>query len=442
VKSFLKNLFGKSGESLSEPDIHFGRHSDFYKSKDKYDDWDLALEKHNKKQFLDSITHFLSYISNDVNENVQIEHQNGEKIKFSIFQGSKKIEGFANQDGFFAESKIAKCKKISLGALRSLLEENYQLRYSSYSLDSENNITIVMHTDYIDASPYKLYYGLKEIATLSDRRDDVMISKFVDLDPIQNGYITPIPLHEKEVKYDFLKSIVEDTLTSVKRDVANLKEHPGLVSYRILGTVLLIDYFLKPESMLMEHIENIHKIFFHINTLSPDQKNIEMTKELSKIKALDKDKVMMEMYNTKSTFGILVPGNHLRLQELVDQDMKHFEWYIANGYEAYASYIPQYVAGILLYTYAMPLPDKKLLHLILRIWNNDFFVKLGYESLIKDGVLDKAAILNQIKKASHDARKIYEPVDIDVDQLKFTNIYTFTKTYFDTLYHLIIKKKD
>jgi hypothetical protein len=122
--------------------------------------------------------------------------------------------------------------------------------------------------------------------------------------------------------------------------------------------------------------------------------------------------------------------------------MKHFEWYIANGYEAYASYIPQYVAGILLYTYAMPLPDKKLLHLILRIWNNDFFVKLGYESLIKDGVLDKAAILNQIKKASHDARKIYEPVDIDVDQLKFTNIYTFTKTYFDTLYHLIIKKKD
>lgn len=212
MKSFLKNLFGKSEETLVEPTLQFGRHSDFYKGKEKYKDWDAALEKHGKRQYLDSISCFLSYINNETYENVHVEHIGDEKIKFSIYQGSKKIEGFANQDGFFAESKIARCKKVSLGALRSLLEENYHLRYSSYALDSENNITIVMHTDYLDASPYKLYYGLKEIATRSDRRDDVMIRKFKDLAPIENGFITEVPLLEKEVKYSFLQNIITQTL--------------------------------------------------------------------------------------------------------------------------------------------------------------------------------------------------------------------------------------
>ncbi len=442
MKSFLKNLFSKSEESLGQLTLQFGRHSDFYKAKEKYDDWDNALEKHAKKQYLESIKYFLSYINDEANENVHVELVGDEKIKFSIFQGSKKIEGFANQDGFFAESKIAKCQKVSLGALRSLLEENYHLRYSSYALDSDNNITIVMHTDYLDASPYKLYYGLKEIATRSDRRDDVMLRKFSDLQPIANGYITEIPVEEKETKYVFLQAMVSNTLAAIKADAVRLKEHPGLISYRILAVALLIDYFLKPESMLMEYIENIHKTFFNINTLSPDQKNAEMTKELIKIKALSKEDIFTELYNTKSTFGVLVAGNHLRLQELIDQDMKHFDWYVANGYEDYASYIPQYIAGILLYTYSMPLPDKKLLHLLLRLWNNDFFTQLGFDSLMKEGQLDKQAVIHQVKKACIDELNIYETVELDIDNIKVNNLYSFSKTYFNALYVLPIKKKN
>jgi hypothetical protein len=440
VKSFFKNLFSGNAEKDHEPNLVFGRHSDFYKVKSKYQDWDNALEKHNKAQYQDAILDFLSYIKEE--ENVIVERVGEEKIRFSIFQGSKKIEGFANQDGFFAEAKIAKCDHISLGALRNLLEENYHLKYSSYALDSEENITIVMHSDYIDASPYKLYYGLKEIATRSDRRDDVLITKFKDLSVIENGLISSIPDVEKEIKFDYLKELIDTTIEEVLQDLIRLKEHPGLIAYRILSTAFKIDYFLKPEGVLMEHIENIHKTFFHINTLSPEQKNHEMLMELKKIRKLSKEAVFTELYNTKNTFGVLMSGSHLRLTEMIDQDMKHFDWYITNGFGDYAIYIPQYISSLLLYSYSMPLPDKNLLHLLLRIWNNDFFVKLGFKSLINDDKLEKAAIISKINEASKDKLEIYEEVNIDTSQINFSNLYHFSKTYLNSMYQLTIKKKD
>jgi hypothetical protein len=299
-----------------------------------------------------------------------------------------------------------------------------------------------MHTDYIDASPYKLYYGLKEIATKSDRRDDVLISKFKDLSIIENGLITPISDEEKEAKYVYFKTQIDNTLSGVMEDYIRLKEHPGLISYRILATVLSIDYFLKPEGMLMEHIENIHKIFYHINTLGPEQKNQEMIKELKKIQSLKKEAIFGEMYNTKNTFGVLQPGSHLRLTELVDQEMKHFDWYILNGFGDYAAYIPQYIASLLLYTYAMPLHDKKFLHLLLRIWNNGLFVSLGYPSLIDNEVLDKSLTILKINEASKDEFEIYENVEPKVNEINFSNLFHFSKTFLNTLYQLEIKKKN
>jgi hypothetical protein len=438
VNSFFKKLFKSD---TSEPTLEFGRFTDFYKDKTKYDAWDQALAAHEKKDFYTSIRRFFEYLQDDHEHNILIKEESEEKLKFNICQGSKLISGFINQDGFFAEAKIAKCESISVGALRSLLEENYHLRYSSYALDSDNVLTLVLHTDYIDASPYKLYYGLKEVATRSDRKDDVLVKKFSELSPINNGIIYEIPAQEKEIKYTFLTERVQQTITKINEEKERLHDHPGLASFCILSTAFLVDYFLKPESMLMEYIENIQKIFFHNNTLSPEQKNTTMVKELKKITQLSKTDVIAEMYNTKSTFGSLVIGNHIRLREMIENDMKHFAWYIQNGFKDYALYIPKYIAGLILYTYAMPLPDKRLLHLLLRVLENDFFVSLGYTSLIiKDGKIDHKYIKNNITEIIAECSTTYEPFVLNFEAINFNNIYDFAQTYMNQLYDLQIKK--
>ncbi len=441
MKSLLKHLFGGKDTKV-EPIIEFGRFSDFHKSKSKYDDWDQSLDKHKKQEYIESIKYFLSYINDDVKNNVTIETKNEEKILFKIFQGSKCIEGFANQDGFFAEAKIGKCQTLNVSSLRYLLEENYNLKYSSYALDSSNNLTIVLHTEYLEASPYKLYYGLKEISTMADRKDDVMVAKYSDLEPIINGAIIEISEKEKEIKYQYFFKKISQLLKELEVDTNELKEHPGLISYKILSTVLSIDYLLKPEGMLMEYIENITKVFFQNNSLSPDQKIGLMKKELKKLSLQTKESIHKELYNTKATFGVLTPGNHIRLQEMIDQEMKHFDWYITNGFSNEAGHIPQYIASLILYTYSMPIPEKNLLHLLLRLWNNDFFVDLGFESLMKGDDLDKPKIIDSIEHAIIDKSGVYETPEMNLEEINYSNLNNFSKTYLEAMYKLITKKKD
>jgi hypothetical protein len=441
VIDFFKKIFHE--EDNLEPNLVFGRFTDFYKEKSKFSEWDTAIDLHQKKSYFPAIRHFFKYLTDDTSANVHIEDLSSTKMKFHFFQGSKKIDGFVNEDGFFAESKIAHCDKISIAAMRSLLEENYHLKYCSYALDSEENLTIVMQTDFLDGSPYKLYFGLKELATRADRRDDVMIRKFPELSSIVSGSLSHIDDKEKEIKFNYIQSAINYLLIKVEQDADKLHNFPGLVSYKILSTIFCIDYFVKPEGMTMEHIENIHKTFFTVTTISPEKKNNEMLKELKKIQLIGKKDLFNEMYNTKSTFGNLVAGNHKRYQELFESEMKHFQWYMDNGYKDYVLDIPNYIAGLLLYTYSMPLPDKYLLHILLRVLNNDLFVSLGFTSFIRaNGSLDKKKIIASVEEKFKSFEDSYKNLDFDASNISFENLYTFAYSYMSYIYQLNLEKNE
>jgi hypothetical protein len=420
--------------------MQFGRYSDFYKDRSKNEFWDKALQCHESKNFLAGIKHFLNYLSDETQDNIEIKEL-PEKLLFTISQGSKKIEGFANQDSFFAEIKIAKCLDLQLGILRSLMEENYGLQYSCFALDSDNNITLILHTEYEEATPYKLYYGLKEMATRADKKDDILIANYTSLEEIELGQISHQSHQIKEAKYKYFFDAFSKTCQAIDADFEKLKIYPALLNYRIMAVCLSTDYLLKPEGLLSESIEKIFKINFNTPTLNIDQKHRSILKELKATLKREREEVEKEFYETKHTFGWLSSGNHLRLKEMIDQEMAHADWYIDNGYKDYVDYIPQYIASFLLYNYAMPLPDKMYLHLILKVYNNDLFLSLGFESLFKkNGELNKSFIVSQIKDIEEKNKELYLGFKDITSDLIFNSKYEFSTSLLHAIYKLEIKK--
>lgn len=398
---FFRNLLG---QEAAEPSYAFGRFSDVYQAEERLVHWERAIEAHDKKNYLSAIRHFLHYLTDEHEGNVTIEEPSHDKLRFKVFQGSKCIEGFANQDGFFAEAIIARCESLSLGAMRTLLEENYELRYSAYALDSDNNLTMVMHTDHQDGSPYKLYYGLKELATQADKRDDVLVNTFAELSPVFNGNIQELGEREKRIKLNYFRNAIGRAMEIYTESGLLFEKYPGLLSYIMLSTAFMMDYLLKPEGKTMDHIENIFATFFHINTLTPQRKNAAIFQQLQAMAKITDEGLYEELYDTKHTFGRLEAAAHIKLQEVADQELVHFEWYVQSDLAAYAEYIPKYVCSLLLFGYALPITDHRLLQILARIQENDFFVSLGYASLVRhDGTIDEkklVPLVDSVLKAS------------------------------------------
>ena len=398
---FFRNLLG---QEAAEPCYAFGRFSDVYQAEERLIHWERAIEAHDKKNYLASIRHFLTYLTDELEGNVSFEEPSHDKLRFKVYQGSKCIEGFANQDGFFAEAVIARCESLSLGAMRTLLEENYELRYSAYALDSDNRLTMVMHTDHQDGSPYKLYYGLKELATQADKRDDVLVNTFAELSPVFNGNIQHLGEREKRIKLTYFRNSIDRALDIYKQAGVSFEKYPGMLSYIMLSTAFMVDYLLKPEGKTMDHIEKIFATFFHINTLTPQRKNASIYQELMSMSEVTDGALLEELYDTKHTFGRLEAAAHIKLQEVAEQELVHFDWYAQSDLSQYAVYIPRYVCSLLLFGYALPITDHRLLQILARVLENDFFMSLGYNSLVKhDGMVDEKKImplLENILKAS------------------------------------------
>jgi hypothetical protein len=439
VSSFFKKLF--LGEAKVDPVIQFGRYTDHYKPRIKNQFWDKAMQLHEKKDYLNSIKAFFDYLSDDEINNINYIEE-GEKIKFKIYQGSKCINGFANQDSFFAEAKLAKIIQKDLGVFRVLLEENYQLQYCSFALDSDDNITLTMHSEYEDASPYKLYYGLKEMAVRADKRDDVFVEKFENLSPIQDGDIKQISSKEKEIKYRFFKIITESALEEVAEKYELLKSYPALIVYRFLSTAYIIDFLLKPEGVTMELIDKINDVGLTQKFLNPEQRNRELIKQFKKLQARTKEELSSELYETKSTFGSMNSGNHLRLKEMVQTDLQHYNWYVNNGFENMANHIPIYIASSLLYTYAMPKPDKKLLELCIRLSHNTFFTDLGFNTLINDKGINKLELKKYIKEIKEEEGDSFTGLEEIMEQnFDYSSIPNFIASLLIALSQIDIKKK-
>lgn len=422
--------YGKSA-TLTQPNIRFGRYTDSYKSPVNYAAWDRALAAFENEEFLDSFRFFLTYLRDEQEDNVRFWQDNGD-IKFELYQGSKKISGCANASKVKIKAKVAETNGLNLGFMRRLIEKNFSLEYARFGLDKENNIVILFDSYSLDGSPYKLYYAIKELALNADKQDDLLLEEFGMLQATEVAHLQEIPKQEKEVKYHYIKKSLQSALDIVRLGALKFDQYPGAYVYLLLNLIYKLDYLIRPEGYLMEHLELAHREYFAKDDKKTLEKAQTLVNALQDLLDRPKDAYYKEMYRGKSTFGITVPVNHDRVIASIDNEIVNMDWYIQHGHEEIALSIPGFIVGYCLFNYAIPKPARELFELYYQIMNPVFFKDLNFNfDYFDEGnqKLNHRSIKRAIKFVCQNNKDFYPKLNPNMNGLKFDSRLTFAKSY-------------
>lgn len=440
--SFLDTIFGRSKADEVSGQSVFGRYSDSQKSDVKYDRWDLALKAYEEGLFLENFTHLLEFLKDDSLNNLTYSEDRG-VISFQFYQGSKLIVGTADRNKLRAEAKIAITSKLELGFTRTLIEQNFGLQYCRYALCKEDDICIIFDTYAVDASPYKVYYALKELASKADKHDDILLSEYPSLSKVGDLHISKVSQSVKDIKYRFVESRINYILDLIDSGKINIQKYPAGLCYLILDLTYKIDYLIKPEGYTLDLIEEIHQTYFqskgqdiHAN----NQKIIHLLKVW-----LDRPRKEFddEIYEVTSTFGITMPSGHDKLAECIESELSKMDWYYDNKYDDVALAIPSYLVGYLMFSYALPDPDRDFLHLLYEIVETDYFKEMGFSNKYwKKGQLNPSAIKKKIIKIASSHLERYPRIRPDIDTINYGDVCIFSKSYMVMLSKLDMYKKD
>ncbi|HMQ47619.1 MAG TPA: hypothetical protein PKA00_05840 [Saprospiraceae bacterium] len=437
-------LFSPKHNEINEPYISFGRYSDSYKETIRYDAWNRALEAFENENFLESYRQFFFYLKDEKEGNVKCWEENG-LLRFELLQGSKKITGYANPQKLRAEAKVVKVENLNVGFMRRLMEQNFDLKYSRFSLDEDNNICIVFDTYVLDGSPYKLYYALKELAVKADKQDDLLMEEFQVLQAVDSTHLENLPDEEKKVKYDFIKAKIEEVMYEIDNGKLNKLQYAGSFSFLLLDLIYRLDYLVKPEGYMMEALERMHRQYYENNGQPVVQKNELLCKSMRELAARPQEEFFKEMYRVKSTFGITHSVNHDRISSFIDAELYHIDWYMEHGHTQIALSIPGYIVGYCMFNYAVPKPDREYFHLYYQIMEPAYFNKLGFSPQYYDpgtGQFDKKGLIKAIKKIASDNKLSFPKLHPATGTLAFDNLAVFAKSYLLMVRNLDMTKVD
>ena len=437
--SIWDTLFGRqSGPDAGgeEPDHGFGRYTDAYKTPDNYAAWEQAVDAFEDGDYPESFTAFMAYLYDPTEDNVQWRRE-GDTLYFELYQGSKRVTGFADREQLRASARIARLETPEVELLRRLTAMNYELKYSRFALDAEDCLTIIFDTPVHDASPHKLYHALKEVAQRADKQDDLLLEEFGStLSPVEVTHLEPLGNALKEIKLDFLRQRIQGVIDYLASNDMNPEEHPGAVAYLLLDLVYRLDYLLRPEGHTMEALERMHRMYFAREDDQPvTYKNVRLLGELQQLLRRAPEAFAEELYAGKYTFGITLPASHDRLSSLIANELPNMDWYQDNGFPPVAAAIPGYIAGYALFNYATPPPDRELLHLYFRITEDAYFRRLGYAQhfLDHDGRPSRRPIRAAIAEIVERHRRAYPRLRPVVSHLNFDNLLDFGRSYLEMI---------
>lgn len=411
-------------------DIRIGRYSDCYKKPENYQSWELSLQAFEEKQYLESYSRFFDYLYDETQDNIRWESDDS-GISAVLIQGSQKIQIKANDTHFSAFASIAKAEELSVGMMRRLLEHNDNLVFSHFALSPENEIKLIFSSGSIDCSPYKLYYALKELATMSDKQDNLLLDEFTSLRIIDPSLRIPIDEAEKEIKYRYTMDTLNGVLEFLNSNIIDFELHARAESYLLLDALMRIDYLTSPEGFVMEAIERGFREFSESDGNSLLQKNNKLKKEIQSILDRPKEAHFRELYRMKSTFGITSVVTHERVVEIISENISNGEWYITNHFPQIAQAVYDYIVGFISFTSAVPKNIREALQLYFEITEENYFKALGSESAFftEDGVPNKKEIEKRLMEIQSAHRDNYPKAVFFSSMLDYSSLHTFARSY-------------
>jgi hypothetical protein len=433
----LDKLFGWIRKKEEEPAITFGRYSDNNKSVRQVEKWTEADNLFKQNDYLDSINAFFEYLCDEEQKNVEREVVNG-IIKFKLFQGSKLVRGEIDDKMLKAETIIAGMKEPSVPVMRRLLEMNFNLYYSRYTVHADR-IYMRFDTELIAASPNKLYYGLKELATKSDKQDDLLVNEFSSLEPVDTDHVLDLPEEEKEIKFRYLQKWIRETLEYA--DTLDPEKFSGAISYLLLTLVFRIDYLISPEGKILNELEKIASIYYgkDKDDKSASQRNPQMIAGFKKILEKKKEEIFTQLFRSRYTFAIVVPHNLKALDDAIETALQNMAWYRDNNYPDIANRVMEYGFSYGQYSYSLPKPLTDLFRLLMQINYADYFLALGFKTIYYNeptNEFEQEDIRDYIEETIEKWKPKYPSLNFKTRKLKFDTLVNFNESFLEEITEL------
>ena len=429
IFSWSKKKEEENGIETAPPTgIQFGRYSDNNKPIAKVEKWNEAENLFKEKKYEESILAFFDYLRDEEEDNVKVVKEESQ-YKFLFYQGSKIVRGFFNNEEVEAEIALAQMPQPSVPVMRRLLEMNFNLYYSRYSLH-QSKIYMFFDSDIETANPSKLYYGLKELATKADKQDDLLVQDFTTLLPIDTEHIVPITDEEKAVKLRFFKKWIDETIALVA--TIDNDKYSGGIAYLLLALAYRIDYMIVPEGKLQAELEKIVEIYFRKDNRLITEKNQEMMDCFQKMATKDKAEFYPYLVRSKHTFSIVTPQNYKTIADAIYNANQNIAWYKEHKMPEVAARISEYGFSYCQYSYSLPRPVSELFHLFMMINYPDFFSALGITDLYFDkekSEYNKEKIKEQIDGIIGRWKEKYPELKFDTEKLKYDNPVAFNQTF-------------
>lgn len=439
----LDKLFGwgkKKEPAAAEPEIPFGRYSDNNKPLAKVNRWTDADNFFKEKKYPESLDAFFDYLRDDNLQNVVYE-RNGAEGRFEFYQGSKMVRGSFDKEELKAEVTLARMPHPSVPVMRRLLEMNFNLFYSRFALDNER-LCMRFDSDAETASPSKLYYGLKELATKADKQDDLLVQDFAMLESVDSDHLSVIPDKEKEVKYEYLQKWIGQTVDTIAGLDAD--KFSGGIAYMLLTLIYRIDYLITPEGKLLSDLEKISGIYFKKDERPVIEKNRDMVEAFKTMKALPKEEIFKYLMRSKYTFSIVAPQAYKTVADSIHGANQNMTWYRDNNYPYIGSQITEYGIGYCQYSYSLPKAITELYHLYMMVNYADFFAALGFQTMYYDlskNQFDQDAIAARIKQIQIKWKDKYPNMDFKIQNLRYDSLINFNLTYTNEMEFLNMEPK-
>jgi hypothetical protein len=403
--------------------IRFGRYTDHTKTKFQIQKWHEAEDLFKSKNWDESLAAFFDYLRDDLEDNVNLTRQ-GRDFTFEIYQGTTCIQGHANEHEVAARVSLARMPKASIPVMRRLLEMNFMLYYGRFAMQ-DDTLMMLFDAPRDMASPNKLYFGLKELATRADKQDDLLVADFNTLQPIENAHVRLFSVHETEVKYRYFCQWIENTLHQV--DSLNQDSFSGGIAYLLLTLLYRIDFLIVPEGKLLYELERINGLYWNNKDEKTAVERNQLLKEaFRKLLTWPKEDITRSFYRAKSTFGVTLAKPYQEVIDSIRSSKENSIWYTQNKYEDIALRLLEYGVAYPQFAFSVPKPFTALLTLIMQITLPDFFNDLGYTfHYVQDGSLNPQAIESALQNLLATYREQYPHLKLATQKLNYSSTLSF-----------------